>query len=458
MKYYLDDTIIAVSTPPGPGGIGIVRFSGAEALNTATRIFIPAHESPALNPRKMCFGHLVDLETGEKLDSGYICYFPAPNSYTREDVVEISLHGSPVILNEAVRLGVRAGARPALPGEFTLRAYLRGRLDIIQAEAINDLIRASSLDQAKISFRQVEGSLSKKLSLLREQLIDILVLLETRIEFPEEEISVTDQQIRSTIQEVLKTLENLAGSYQRGRALLEGLTIALVGKTNVGKSTLFNTLLEEERAIVTPYPGTTRDFIRETIMVNGVLMKIIDMAGFGQAQHPVEEEGILRGQKLANRADGILVLLDASREETEEDMYILDKYRNKKRIIVFNKCDLPQKINKEKILGLNMDVPAVELSALTGQNVEKLRDLMVRTFSPSVDKNEEIILHEHQKTLVEQMVVHLREASRLLLEGFSEEMVAEELRSAVGLFAQIKGEIKPQEVLEQIFGRFCIGK
>ncbi|MGB9835277.1 MAG: tRNA uridine-5-carboxymethylaminomethyl(34) synthesis GTPase MnmE [Candidatus Saccharicenans sp.] len=458
MSYYLDDTIIAVSTPPGPGGIGIVRLSGTEALNTATRIFIPAHESPALNPRKMCFGHLVDLETGEKLDSGYICYFPAPNSYTREDVVEISLHGSPVILNEAVRLGVRAGARPALPGEFTMRAYLHGRLDIIQAEAINDLIRASSLDQAKISFRQVEGSLSKKLSLLREQLIDILVLLETRIEFPEEEISVTDQQIRSTIQEVLKTLENLAGSYQRGRALLEGLTIALVGKTNVGKSTLFNTLLEEERAIVTPYPGTTRDFIRETIMVNGVLMKIIDMAGFGQAQHPVEEEGILRGQKLANRADGILVLLDASREETEEDMYILEKYRNKKRIIVFNKCDLPQKINKEKILGLNLDVPAVELSALTGQNVEKLRDLMVRTFSPSIDKNEEIILHEHQKTLVEQMVVHLREASRLLLEGFSEELVAEELRSAVGLFAQIKGEIKPQEVLEQIFGRFCIGK
>lgn len=458
MSYYLDDTIIAVSTPPGPGGIGIVRLSGTEALNTATRIFIPAHESPALNPRKMCFGHLVDLETGEKLDSGYICYFPAPNSYTREDVVEISLHGSPVILNEAVRLGVRAGARPALPGEFTMRAYLHGRLDIIQAEAINDLIRASSLDQAKISFRQVEGSLSKKLSLLREQLIDILVLLETRIEFPEEEISVTDQQIRSTIQEVLKTLENLAGSYQRGRALLEGLTVALVGKTNVGKSTLFNTLLEEERAIVTPYPGTTRDFIRETIMVNGVLMKIIDMAGFGQAQHPVEEEGILRGQKLADRADGILVLLDASREETEEDMYILEKYRNKKRIIVFNKCDLPQKINKEKILGLNMDVPAVELSALTGQNVEKLRDLMVRTFSPSIDKNEEIILHEHQKTLVEQMVVHLREASRLLSEGFSEELVAEELRSAVGLFAQIKGEIKPQEVLEQIFGRFCIGK
>jgi len=458
MNYHLEDTIIAVSTPPGPGGIGIIRLSGTEALSLASRIFIPANESPALNPRKMCFGHLVDLETKEKLDSGYICYFPSPNSYTREDVVEISLHGSPVVLNEAVRLAVSAGARPALPGEFTLRAYLHGRVDIIQAQAINDLIRSSSVDQAKISFRQVEGSLSKKLSVLREQLINVLVLLETRIEFPEEEISITKDEIKSTVDQVLQTLENLAGTYERGRALLEGLTVALIGKTNVGKSTLFNALLDEERAIVTPYPGTTRDFIRENIMVNGILMKLVDMAGFGQARHPVEEEGISRGQKLADHADGLLILLDASREETEEDLYLLGKYRHKNRILVFNKCDLPQKINRDKILKDNEGLPSVELSALKGQNLEQLREMMVRTFSPVLDKNEEIILHEYQKILVEQMVVHLKKASELLLEGFGEEFVAEELRETVRLFAQIKGEIKPQEVLEQIFGRFCLGK
>jgi tRNA modification GTPase len=458
MNYHLEDTIIAISSPPGPGGIGIVRLSGSEALKIAGRIFVPAHESPALNPRKMCFGHLVDLETGEKLDSGYVCYFPSPNSYTREDVVEISLHGSPVILNEAVRLGIKAGARPALPGEFTLRAYLHGRLDIIQAEAINDLIRASSMDQARISFRQIEGSLSRQLSNLREQLLNLLVLIETRIEFPEEEVSVTQDEIKTVVEEVIKTLEKLAGSYERGRALLEGLTIALVGRTNVGKSTLFNALLQEERAIVTPYPGTTRDFIRENIMVNGVLMKLVDMAGFGQAQHPVEEEGMARGQKVADKADGLLILLDASKEETAEDLDLLEKYRHKKRIIVFNKCDLPQKINREKILERNKDIPSVDLSALTGQNLEKLREQMVKVFAPSVDKNEEIILHEHQKLLIDQMISHLREARKLLEQGFTEEFIAEELRETVGLFAQIKGEIKPQEVLEQIFGRFCIGK
>lgn len=458
MSYHLEDTIIAVSTAPGRGGIGIVRLSGKEALSIAGRIFIAVHESPALNPGKMCFGYLVDLETREKLDCGYVCYFPSPNSYTREDVVEISLHGSPVVLGEAVRLGIRAGARAALPGEFTMRAYLNGRLDIIQAEAINDLIRASSLDQAKISFRQMEGSLSRQLTFLREQLLNILVLVETRIEFPEENIEVTQQEIKSTIDSVLKTLENLVSSYERGKALLEGLTIAFVGKTNVGKSTLFNALLEEERAIVTPYPGTTRDFIRENILVNGILMKLVDMAGFGQAQHPVEEEGIVRGQKIADKADGLLILLDASREETDEDIFLLQKYRDKKKIIVFNKCDLPRKINREKILNDNKDVPWIELSALKGKNLDGLRELMVRTFSPSVDKNEEILLHERQKILVEQMVGHLKKARELLVDGFGDEFVAEELRNAVKIFAEIKGEISPQEVLEQIFGRFCIGK
>jgi len=458
MNYHLEDTIIAVSSPPGPGGIGIIRLSGAEALKIAGRFFIPVHESPAQKPRKMCFGYLIDHKSGEKLDSGYICFFPSPNSYTREDVVEISLHGSPVILSEAVRLGIRAGARPALPGEFTFRAYLNGRLDIIQAEAINDLIRASSMDQARVSFRQIEGSLSRQFAMLREQLLNVLVLIETRIEFPEEEAFVTQDEIIAVIDEVLKTLERLAGSYERGRALLEGITIALVGRTNVGKSTLFNALLQEERAIVTPFPGTTRDFLRENIMVNGVLVKLIDMAGFGQAQHPVEEEGIVRGQKQANKADGLLILFDVSREETEEDLELLEKYRHKKKIIVFNKCDLPQRINRKRILHGNKEITSVELSALTGQNLEKLREQMVKVFAPSVEKNEEIILHEHQKVLIDQMIAHLREARSLLEQGYTEEFVAEELRETVALFAKIKGEISPQEVLEQIFGRFCIGK
>lgn len=458
MNYSLEDTIIAISTPSGQGGIGIVRLSGPQALAIASKIFQVRGINPADHPRIMCFGYLLDFEKQEKLDAGYLCYFPAPNSYTKEDVVEINLHGSPVLLAEAVRLGIKAGARLAHPGEFTLRAYLHGRIDIIQAEAINDLIRAASLDQAKISFRQLEGSLSRKIASIRDQVVELLALIETKIEFPEEDLSLGHEQIKTSLQNLIANLGKLVHSYEQGRALLEGLTIAFLGKTNVGKSTLFNALLEEERAIVTPYPGTTRDFIRENFLVDGVLMRLVDMAGFSQAQHPVEEEGITRGQKLADKADGLLIILDSSREETEEDFYLLNKFKHKKRLIVFNKCDLEQKINKEKILESNPGIPFIEISALKGTNIEPLKNLMVRTFSPTIEKQEEVILHERQKALVEKMNDHLKKALELLEAGYSEELVAEEIREVIPVLGQLTGEIKTQEVLEEIFSRFCIGK
>jgi tRNA modification GTPase len=458
MNYNLEDTIIAISTPSGQGGIGIVRLSGSQALSIARKIFQLRDTNPEDHPRTMCFGYLLDFEKQEALDAGFLCYFPAPNSYTRENVAEINLHGSPILLAEAVRLGTKAGARLAHPGEFTLRAYLNGRVDIIQAEAINDLIRAVSLDQAKISFRQLEGSLSKKIARIRDQLVELLALVETRIEFPDEDMSLGDEEIRPCLESLIDNLERLIKSYDRGRALLEGLTIALLGKTNVGKSTLFNTLLEEERAIVTPYPGTTRDFIRENILVDGVLMRLVDMAGFGQAQHPVEEEGITRGQKLADRADGLLIILDSSREETQEDFYLLEKFKHKKRLIIFNKCDLEQKINKEKILDGNSGVPYLGISALKGINIDELKSMMLRNFSPAAEKQEEVILHEKQKFLVENMNCHLKKALSLLDADYSEELMAEEIREVIPDIGQLTGEIKTQEVLEEIFNRFCVGK
>jgi tRNA modification GTPase len=458
MNQSLEDTIIAISTPPGPGGIGIIRLSGPEALSIATRIFNCRELNPASYPRTMCFGHLVDFETGESLDAGYLCYFPAQVSYTREEVVEINLHGSPVLLSEAVRLGIKAGARMAHPGEFTFRAYLNGRIDVLQAEAINDLIRASSIDQARISFKQLEGSLSRKIAQVREKLVEVLSLLETRIEFPEEETGLNEEIFRQVLEELLLVLEKLIRSYDRGRAMLEGLTIALLGKTNVGKSTLFNALLQEDRSIVTPYPGTTRDFIRENILVDGVLMKLVDMAGFGQAQHPVEEEGILRSQKLAENADGLLVVLDSSREESEEDFFLLERFKEKKKIVVFNKSDLEPRINRDKILARIPESPVVEISALSGHNLEKLRELMLKTFSPSWDKQEEIILHERQKLLVERMSAHLKKALEMVEAGYGEELVVEEIRAVLPVIGQLTGEIKVQEVLDEIFNRFCLGK
>jgi tRNA modification GTPase len=458
MSHSLEDTIIAVSTPPGQGGIGIVRFSGSQALSIARMIFKVGDTAPEDHPRTMCFGYLLDFEKHETLDAGFLCYFPAPDSYTREDVVEINLHGSPVLLAEALRLGIKAGARLAHPGEFTLRAYINGRIDIIQAEAINDLIRAASLDQAKISFRQLEGSLSKKISKIRDEIVELLASIETRIEFPEEDLSPGSEQMKKNLENLIENVEKLIKSYEQGRALFEGLNIALLGKTNVGKSTLFNTLLEEERAIVTPFPGTTRDYIRENILVDGVLMRLVDMAGFGQAQHPVEEEGITRSQKVADQADGLLIILDYSREETEEDFYLLRKFKDKKRVIVFNKCDLQMKINKERIIGSNQRVPCIEISALKRINIESLKDIMLRAFSATVEKQEEVLLHDRQKALVEQMSDHLKKALSLFEAKHNEELVAEEIREVIPVIGQLTGEIKTREILEQIFNRFCIGK
>ncbi|MCX8160594.1 MAG: tRNA uridine-5-carboxymethylaminomethyl(34) synthesis GTPase MnmE [Candidatus Saccharicenans sp.] len=458
MNQTLEDTIIAISTPAGHGGIGIVRLSGPEALPIARKIFCVKEPEQNIPARTMCFGYLLDDESRETLDAGYLCYFPGPYSYTREEVVEIHLHGSPVLLNEAVRLGIRAGARPAHPGEFTLRAYLNGRIDVIQAEAINDLIRASSLDQARISFKQMEGSLSRKIASAREKIVDLLTLVETSLEFPDEDTEITPEQIRTVLLDLIGDLGRLASSYEQGRALLEGLTVAILGRTNVGKSTLFNALLEEERAIVTPYPGTTRDFIRENIQVDGVLMKLVDMAGFGQASHPVEEEGILRGQKLAEKADGLLVVLDASREESPEDFLLLNKFRNKKKLLVFNKSDLKPAINRQKVLDTCPGVSWVEVSALTGKNLGQLKKMMLETFAPQLEKQEEIILHQRQKVLVDSIKNSLENGLKLLDEGAGEELVAEAIREALPAIGQLTGEIRNQEVLDQIFNRFCIGK
>ncbi len=458
MNESLDDTIIAVSTPPGQGGLGLIRISGHEALAIARGIFQPKKLSPAEHPGQMCFGYLVDREKGERLDCGYACYFRPEVSYTREEVVEISLHGSPVILNEAIRLGIKEGARLARPGEFTLRAYLRGRLDIVQAEAINDLIRAVSLQQAKVSFRQAEGSLSRKIQAVREQIVGLLVNIEASLEFPEDELGLTQKEIESCLENLISNLKNIIWSYEQNRARLEGLTIALVGRTNAGKSTLFNALLEEERAIVTPYPGTTRDYIRENLLLDGILLKLVDTAGFGQADNAAEEAGISRSEDIATRADGLLIILDSSRSESEEDFYLLQGFQGKKRIIVFNKSDLDKVINRQLIIEKNKEIPWIEVSALTGENIEQLKRLMLTTFSPAESGQEEIILHERQKILIEQMAGQLEEARNRLEAGYGLEIIAEEIKAVLPAIGEFTGEIKSSEVINEIFGRFCLGK
>ena len=434
------DTIIAVATPLGYGGLGIVRLSGEHALSIAKKFFIPKGKRQKIPPRQAVLGFLFDSENQEKYEEAMLTYFPAPNSYTSEDVIEISCHGSPVILEEVVRQGILAGARHAQPGEFTLRAFLKGKMDILQAEAINDIIHAVSLTQAKISFQQMEGRLSQKINALRDQIIHILSQTEASMEFPDEDLKISPKTISHTLEKAGLSVQQLIDSYDMGKMLSEGITIAIIGKTNVGKSTLFNALLDKVRAIVTPFPGTTRDYLQENFKINDSLFTLVDMAGWGNTTHPIEKEGIKRGKTLSAQADGILLLLDSSHPITQEDTALIHKYRHKKIILVFNKMDLPRKMDIPKILKLEPSLPQLEISALRGTNMEKLKKMLIRLFVKEDKLEDDVILHLRQKLLLEEIFKALKKGIQVLQEGFSEEIFVEEIRNTLPLLGQLTGE------------------
>ncbi len=454
----LDDTIIAVSTPMGHGGLGVVRLSGSRSLPIAKKIFKPRNQSRKMSSQRSVFGNLFNFEKKELFEEAYLTFFSKPFTYTREDMVEISCHGSPVILEEVVRLGVKAGARHANPGEFTLRAYLNGRIDILQAEAINDIITASSLKQAKISFRQLEGRLSRTVASLRNQIIHLLSNIEASIEFPEERLRISPKTTDQILARTQETLKKLIASYDLGKTLSEGLSLVIAGRTNVGKSTLFNALLEKNRAIVTPYPGTTRDYLQEQIKINDSVFTLTDMAGMDVPLHPVEKEGIKRGKELASSSDGILLVLDASRKESDEDFKLLRKYKAKRGLLLFNKIDLPVKMNIQKMKKREVNRPALEISALKGTHLDQLKKMIVKNFVPTKEDDEEVILHLRQKLLFEEILACLIQAQRLLKERHSEEIYVEEIRKTIPLIGQLTGEIQKDEIIEEIFSRFCVGK
>lgn len=459
LEYSLDDTIIAISTPPGYGGIGIIRLSGKKALPIATRIFRPKKKPGArVLPGQAIIGNLIDFENNEIFDEAYLIFFPAPRSYTRENVVEISCHGSPAVMENVIRLGIKAGARHAHPGEFTLRAYWKGRIDIIQAEAVNDLIRAASIKQARIAFGHLEGRLSRQISEIRDKIVHLLSQIEAAIEFPDQNLRITPKKIALAFEKMIEFLEKLVASYDAGKALTEGLMIAITGRTNVGKSTLFNALLEEQRAIVTPYAGTTRDYLREKIRIKDAVINLVDMAGLGRTSSLIEKEGMKKGNKIASQAEGLLVLIDVSRKETREDFALIEKYKQKKILLVFNKIDLPSKMDAAKIKNRYRDLPSLDISALKGTNLIHLKNKIYEIFLPKLKDGEDVIFHLRQKLLIEEILDHLKNGRELLESGFPEEVYAEEIRKIVPVVGRLTGEIHADDVIENIFSRFCLGK
>jgi len=444
-----DDTIVAIATPPGRGGLGVVRISGADAVSIAGRVA----ECGIPRPRRATFTTLRALQDRSCVrDEIVLTFFPAPRSYTGEDVIELSAHGSPVVLDAIVRGAIGAGARLARPGEFTLRAFLNGRIDLAQAEAVADLIDAATPLQARVAFEQLEGSLTSCIRRLDARLLDLTARLEASLDFPEEGYHfIEPSEVGDQIAAVIAQVDRLLAGAQRGRVIREGATVVIVGRPNVGKSSLFNALVGQPRAIVTDVPGTTRDLITETVDMDGIAVRLVDTAGFRPTTDIVEREGVSRSVGARDVADVLLVVLDQSEPLTSDDRQLLDDTRMQCRLIVANKCDRGAAFDTRDML---------RLSATTDLGVQILRASLVRTLSGDETLHDSALVSNvrHAKLLA-QAQAHLTHAHGALTEGqVPEEFVLADLHAARTSFDEVVGIRASDEVLQHIFDRFCIGK
>ncbi|HTV66438.1 MAG TPA: tRNA uridine-5-carboxymethylaminomethyl(34) synthesis GTPase MnmE [Bryocella sp.] len=458
---HLDDTIVAIATPPGRGGIGVVRLSGPEARNIASPMLRLSHE---LEPGRAHFGELIEPATGERIDEVVATFFAKPHSYTADDVVEISCHGSPVVLHHVVELALAAGARLAEPGEFTMRAFLNGRIDLTQAEAVRDLIDSQTLYQVQVAARQLEGALSKRLQPIKQNLVELIATMEAGVDFAEDDVAViADQQILSRIAAVRAPLAELLGTFAYGKVVHEGLTLAIVGRPNVGKSSLFNRLVERERAIVTATPGTTRDLISETVAIGGIPVRLVDTAGIRSALDEAESIGVLKSMEALADADIVLVVRDASRaatnvlseDELQQDERLLHRVNDRQAIVVWNKIDLAAEV----VSSLDGTRPFVAVSALTGAGIDELRSAILQIIGGGGTQLESAFLtNVRQQQLVADAIAALDRASAAVPMHIPHEMVLLDLYSALRPLDDITGATTADDILNLIFSSFCIGK
>ncbi len=442
------DTIVAISTPPGRSGIGMVRLSGSDARPIVSKI-LRFRGEPEWKPWSASLAELLDSD-GHVVDQVVATFFTAPRSYTAEDLVEISCHGSPVVLRFALDQAVRAGARLAEPGEFTLRAFLNGRIDLLQAEAVRDLIDSTTLYQARVAVRQMEGSVSRRIRPAKEQLLELIALLEAGIDFAEDDISVAPaEEILRRLQPIEKALRDLAATFDYGKLVHSGITLAIVGRPNVGKSSLFNRLLEQDRAIVTAIPGTTRDLVSEVAAIDGIPIKFVDTAGIRAGEDLVETLGIERSYQAMVDADLTLVVVDLSTTVEPGDLALIERAKQQGRyILVGNKSDLP------RVAELAEDFVAV--SAVTGEGIEGLRALI----APEGAREQEsgfITSLRHQQ-LLRESIEALEQAEKAVGFGIPHEMLLLDLYAALRSIDAITGATTADDILNRIFSTFCIGK
>jgi tRNA modification GTPase len=452
------DTIVALSTPPGRSGIGVIRLSGRDALSLVR--FLLDDDTFLPEPNRVALRKIFHPSTKEVLDQSLITYFKSPRSFTGEDVIEISCHGSPPLLLSIIDVLLQAGARTADAGEFTLRALRNGRMNLTQAEAVRDLIDARTCTAVQQAARQLGGELSARLQPIKDALLEIIVPLESSLEFVEDDLpDLAIERIANRLTELIQRLQKLSDTFRTGRLLKDGLRVTLAGRPNVGKSSVFNSLLLSDRAIVTDVPGTTRDSLSEPVNIEGIPVLLTDTAGVREASDAIERIGIERTRRAMADADLIVIVLDGSQPLTPEDEKILAENRTSRYLVALNKCDLPS-FNWE-ILREAENIPAViSVSAKTGDGLESLRAAIIQPFASdgTVAMDDFLITNARHHDLLQRSMSALQASQAMLEQRASEELLLTGLYDALRYLGEITGEVTTEDVLTEIFATFCIGK
>ncbi len=457
-------TIAAIATPPGEGGIGVIRMSGDDALGILKRVFKPHRgDIDEFRSHTLYYGDVIDQDRGRLLDEALVTYMKAPSSYTGEDVVEIYCHGGVLVLRSVLELLLRQGACIAEPGEFTKRAFLNNRLDLTQAEAVIDVIRAKTDLSLEAAQNQLKGMLSKKIDAIKDRVAEVLTHIEAELDFPEEEDigELKDDEIRERLTEVADEIVHLLSTYEEGRVLREGLGVIILGLPNAGKSSLLNILLREERAIVAPVPGTTRDVIEEVININGIPVRLMDTAGLRDTDDEIERIGVRLTRDRLKDAQLVLYVIDATRGMIEYDRKNIEEIEGKKLILVINKVDTidgKRKAHLDKELNVFED--RVFTSAVTEEGIEELKDCMCSAvFSGSLkNSGSALVARARHKEALDASLEAVRDALNTIDRGLPREFLAVELREALDRLGEITGSVTSEDILDRIFSQFCVGK